>query len=329
MIVVARNQRETIAACLESVLKFDYSNYEVVVVDDCSTDGTAGIIGEFPVRLHTLDRQAGPALGRNRGAEVSSGEVLLFLDSDVIAAPHALSEIVSALKNNPSAQAVQGVYSTEGVSGNTFTLYKEYFEKYKTQGITSDLVKVVATYCFAIKRKAFLEVGGFDARITGATVEDNDLGYRLCAAGHRVILDRNLKVTHLKKYSLSTLLKRDYGVSFHMLKFFLRSKIAGIPLASGEKTNRTLVISVLLAFTIFVLGILWACAGFAVYYLVPPLSLLCIFVLVHSKYLLSLSKAKGWRFCLAWTSIFYLDMLSASFGLLHGGVDFFIFRKRY
>lgn len=152
VIVVARNQKDTISACLESILRLDYDNYDVIVVDDFSQDGTAEIVEKFPVQLIRLKKQGGAALARNSGAERSCcADILLFLDSDVIVAKNILSEILLSLENSPGAQAVQGVYSRESSPGNIVTRYRDYFDDYKNQGITNDFVKIVSSCCFAIK----------------------------------------------------------------------------------------------------------------------------------------------------------------------------------
>lgn len=339
VIVITYNQKDTIATCLESILKLDNDNYEVIVIDDCSQDGTAEITERFPCQLIKLDKHRGAAFARNRGAKQASGDILFFLDSDVIVANNALSEILKMLQDNPAAQAVQGRYFQESIPRNIITQYKDYFNNYKNRWDESDCVNIIATYCFAIRRKTFFEVGGFDAKIPGATVEDNDFGYRLFESGNLVVLNRNLTVTHLKRYSLTSLLKRAYIVSFNMIKFFLRIRLTKqrrnesrnfsfIPLSSGGKTNLYLTISLVLSFVIFIFGIC-TFLNFKMHYLALFLSLLLVFILINLKYLFSLSQIKGWRFCSAWIGIFYLDMLFAFFGLLHGGIDFFIFQRKY
>jgi len=339
VIVITYNQKHTIALCLESVLKLDYDNYEVIVVDDCSQDSTVEIIERFPCQLIKLDKHRGAAFARNRGAQKSSGEMLLFLDSDVIVSSNAALEIFRALQEHPTAQAVQGRYSQESIPKNIFTQYKDYFNNYKNQWDESARVNIIATYCFAIRKQAFFEVGGFDAEIPGATVEDNDLGYRLSGAGSLVVLNTNLSVTHLKKYSLNSLLKRAYVVSFNMVKLFLRTRFTKqrrsqlrafpfIPVSSGKRGNLPLVMSLILVFVIFSFTICYL-LSFKLRYFVLFLFLTLVFILINLKYLLVLSKIKGWRFCFAWVGIFYLDMLSVSFGLLHGGIDFLIFQRKY
>ncbi|MCX5692523.1 MAG: glycosyltransferase family 2 protein [Candidatus Omnitrophica bacterium] len=339
VIVITYNQKDTIATCLESILKLDNDNYEAIVIDDCSQDGTAEIAERFPCQLIKLGKHRGAAFARNRGAEQASGDILFFLDSDVIVADNALSEILKMLQDHPAAQAVQGRYFQESMPKNIITQYKDYFNNYKNRWDESDCVNIIATYCFAIRRQAFFEVGGFDAKIPGATVEDNDLGYRLFESGNLVVLNRNLTAMHLKRYSLKSLLKRAYIVSFNMVKFFLRIRFTKfrprnpgrapfIPVSSGQKANPSLVISFVLSFVIFSFGI-YTFLNFKMHYLALFLSLMLVFILINLKYLLSLSKIKGWPFCSAWIGIFYLDMLFAFFGLLHGGIDFFIFQKKY
>ena len=183
VIVIAYNQKNTIAPCLESILKLDNDNYEVIVVDDCSQDGTAEIAAKFPCQLIKLDKNRGAAFARNRGAEQASGDVLFFLDSDVLVANNALSEILEMFQDHSATQAVQGKYLQESIPKNIMTQYKDYFNNYKNQWDESARVNIIATYCFAIRKQAFFEVGGFDAKIPGATVEDNDLGYRLLEQG--------------------------------------------------------------------------------------------------------------------------------------------------
>jgi glycosyltransferase involved in cell wall biosynthesis len=339
VIIVAHNQKDTIRECLESVLKLDYDNYEVIVVDDSSLDGTAGIAGKFPCQLVTLERHRGAAFARNRGAEQACGDVLFFLDSDVIVARDAASQILRTFQERPAAQGVQGVYSRESMPENIVTRYKDYFNDYKSRWIENDGVNIIATYCFAVKRQVFFEVGKFDTGIPGATVEDNDLGYRLFESGNLVALNKNLVVTHLKKYSLKSLLRRAYVVSFNMIKFFLRIRLAKlkknksgnftfIPLSSGSNTNLCLAVSLFLSFAAFLSGICFL-FSFKVQYLVLFFSIIFAFIAINSGYLFSLSKIKGWQFCCIWTGIFYLDMLFASFGVLHGGMDFIVFQRKY
>ena len=96
---------------------------------------------------------------------------------------NAIPEILKTLQDNPAAQAVQGRYSQESMPKNIITQYRDYFNNYKGQWDGGERVNIIATYCFAIRKQAFFEVGGFDAKIPGATVEDNDLGYRLLEQG--------------------------------------------------------------------------------------------------------------------------------------------------
>ena len=183
VIVVTYNQEHTIALCLESISKLDYDNHEIIVVDDCSQDSTTEIIKRFPCQLIKLDEHRGAAFARNSGAQKASGGILFFLDSDVIVPKNAIPEILKTLQDNPAAQAVQGRYSQESMPKNIITQYRDYFNNYKGQWDGGERVNIIATYCFAIRKQAFFEVGGFDAKIPGATVEDNDLGYRLLEQG--------------------------------------------------------------------------------------------------------------------------------------------------
>ena len=340
VIIIAHDQEDTISTCLKSALELDSDNYEVIVVDDCSQDRTGQIINRYPIKSIRLSRPSGPALARNRGAECACADILFFLDADILIAKNALSEILRAFQEYPLTKAVQGIYSQESVPKNIFTQYKDYFNNYKNQGIESDYVRVVASYCFAIKRETFFAVGKFDTQISKATAEDNDLGYRLFESGNLVVLNRSLTATHLKRYSFKSLLKRDYIMNFNLVKFILRINLARkkrnkfknisvAPLKAGRETILYLIVSLSLSFITFILGVLFVFFRHKMYYFLSFSLLILIFILINLKYLLSLSKIKGWLFSLAWICIFYLDMLSSSLGVLHGGIDFFLFRRRY
>lgn len=95
VVVPVYNGAETIAACIESLLKQDYPSdrYDIIIVENGSTDNTTEIVKRFPVRLfHSYDK--GPAPARNMGLSVSSAEIVAYTDADCVAAPNWLSELV-------------------------------------------------------------------------------------------------------------------------------------------------------------------------------------------------------------------------------------------
>jgi chlorobactene glucosyltransferase len=106
IIVPARNEEETILICLQSLLSQDYDNYEVIAIDDSSTDKTPSIISELSQKNHRLIAVKAPSrpedwIGKNwacfQGYQKSSGEILLFTDADTVHKTDSLSSAVNTM----------------------------------------------------------------------------------------------------------------------------------------------------------------------------------------------------------------------------------------
>src|SRR5215831_19722844 len=85
------NAEATLEECLTKLGQSTFEDFEVVVVDDGSTDRTKEILSQFPVRVIPSSGRVGPAAARNLGAQVATGEFLFFIDSDVMVRPDTLS----------------------------------------------------------------------------------------------------------------------------------------------------------------------------------------------------------------------------------------------
>jgi glycosyltransferase involved in cell wall biosynthesis len=89
IVIPARNEKKSIAACLESVFKDRYFNKEVIVVDDASTDHTSNILKRFPVTVIRNTKPMGPSSARNIGVAKAKGETIIFIDAHcIITDPH-------------------------------------------------------------------------------------------------------------------------------------------------------------------------------------------------------------------------------------------------
>jgi glycosyltransferase involved in cell wall biosynthesis len=209
VIVPVRNDAGHLHECLKSLQASRYSNFEIIVVDDASTDQTPEVPGQFGVRLERMPRQAGPAAARNRGADVSQGEYLLFLDADVCVHPETVGLAVEALSQNPSVDAVFGSYDARPGAPNVLSQYRNLMHHFVHQNGSSQATTFWAG-CGAIRRSVFLAMGGFDAQTyRRPCIEDIELGARMVKAGHRIVLDKRILVTHLKRWTLSNMLRAD------------------------------------------------------------------------------------------------------------------------
>lgn len=112
LLVAVKDEAGTIRQCVSSMVRTQYENLEVIVVDDGSTDGTTDILrslrDELDFMLIVLERNQGKKNALVRGAAVAHGQILAFTDSDCVLAPDALPRCVAALVRHPELGAVSG-----------------------------------------------------------------------------------------------------------------------------------------------------------------------------------------------------------------------------
>jgi glycosyltransferase involved in cell wall biosynthesis len=210
IIIPVYNGIKTLRQCLEAATNQSFDDYECIVVDDGSKDGSVETAKQFPVRVIELSGgPSGPAYARNRGAEVARGDVLFFVDADVIIPLDTLHKIAATFQQHPEISALFGSYDESPVGGEFLSQYKNLLHHFVHQQGQED----AATFwsgCGAVLRKVFLQVGGFDAdRYPRPSIEDIELGCRLRASGYKIFLNKDIQVTHMKHWSLSGLIRTD------------------------------------------------------------------------------------------------------------------------
>jgi len=206
VIIPVFNSQKTIAACLGAVFRSSFKRFEVIVVDDGSTDDSAAISHRFPCRVIQLEKQSGPGAARNAGARVASADIFFFLDSDILIEPSTLSLIIDSFRDRPDISGLFCSYQKDTIPSNFCSTYKNLLHHFIHQTSREE----ASTFCGgfgALTKDAFLSVGGFDE--TYKALEDVELGYRLMLASHRIYLNKRIQVTHCKTYSLLGLIKSD------------------------------------------------------------------------------------------------------------------------
>lgn len=209
VVVPAHNNGQDLRRCLAALEEEPEPACEIIVVDDGSTQDLGPIAGGPRVRLLRLADNAGPAAARNHGASQARGEILLFVDADVVVARGTLRRVAEILAARPDVAAVFGSYDARPSAPAVVSQYRNLLHHYvhQTGGVEAS---TFWAGCGAVRRAAFEAVGGFDAgRYRAPSIEDIELGYRLRAAGHRVLLEPALQVTHLKRWTLASMVRTD------------------------------------------------------------------------------------------------------------------------
>jgi GT2 family glycosyltransferase len=152
--------------------------------------------------------EAGPAEARNAGAQRASGEVLVFVDADVIVHRDAFVRIRDAFESDPGLGGVFGSYDDEPANDDTISAFRNLLHHHVHQTSPGPATTFWAGLG-AIRRDAFLGVGGFDEVYDVPSIEDVELGMRLTDAGHRIELVPDIQGKHLKGWTLPGMVRGD------------------------------------------------------------------------------------------------------------------------
>ncbi len=216
------NAEATLAECLTRLCASSFGEFEIVLVDDGSTDQSGAIAANFPLRVVPTEGRIGPAAARNLGARAAAGELLFFLDSDVMVRPDTLSRIVAAFERG-EIEGVIGVQAADMRHRDLVSQYKNLWMRWTYCRRRGD-VPLFYTTAAAIRRDAFLRAGGFDRGYATPNVEDTAFGQKLRRLGIRVRIDPELEVEHVKRYSLRGLLRTDFARAVALTRLKLRER---------------------------------------------------------------------------------------------------------
>jgi GT2 family glycosyltransferase len=206
VIIPVYNGQKTIGRCLESLFASTLQDFDVIVVDDHSTDETVRIARSFPCVIVETAVNSRAAAARNLGAANALTPLIYFLDADILVEPDTLARTLQTLECHPDACAVMSSFQKDTVHQNFVSVYKNLLQHYTHQNANADSTSFCGGFSL-IRRDVFLAAGGFDPACL--FMEDVELGYRLKRAGHRIRLDRELQVTHWKYLSLAGLTQSD------------------------------------------------------------------------------------------------------------------------
>lgn len=181
---------------------------EVIVIDDCSSDDTEAIAKRLGARVLRSARNGGPGAARNIAAKEARSEILWFVDADVVAHADGPKHIRAGFADL-SVCALFGSYDDAPPAQSFAAQYKNLTHRYYHQRAQREASTFWAG-CGAVRRRAFLSAGGFDAeRYRVPSIEDIELGHRLREAGGRILLVPSLLGTHLKSWTLLEVVRVD------------------------------------------------------------------------------------------------------------------------
>lgn len=191
IVIPVYNAEKTMANCLDSLVKVDYPAYEIIVVDDGSTDNTSRIVAKYNV-VYIKQKKSGAAAARNIGINKAKGDVIYFVDSDCIVPQENLRILEKHFKNT-NIVGVGGTYRSlnlESLTSRFIDCEISYRHSYHK------LVRTFGTYNAAFRKDTLEKKEGFDTSFRWASGEDFDLCFRLKRSGFKLVFDSNFYVWH-------------------------------------------------------------------------------------------------------------------------------------
>ncbi|PJF28450.1 MAG: glycosyltransferase family 2 protein [Phototrophicales bacterium] len=218
IITVGYNSLEDLKRCLPSFMAQQYPNFEIVVVDNASKDGTASYLSaHFPsVRLYRAERNLGFSGGNNWAASEAEGEYLAFINPDTTVKPDCLYWLVETLQDRSVGIATPKILMMSqpdriNTCGNdvhyTGYGYLRGWSQSADSMNTPERVFSVSGAAFLIRKDLFLQLGGFDENFAPAYVEDTDLSWRAMMCGYSAV------------YVPSSVVYHDYTMGFGPQKY--------------------------------------------------------------------------------------------------------------
>ncbi|MEO8576944.1 MAG: glycosyltransferase [Gemmatimonadales bacterium] len=248
VIVPIYNGERTIGECVESIfaLSFPRDDFELLLIDNASTDGTRKILDLYNDRAVILhEAKRGPAAARNCGLRRAMGETVAFTDADCVVDRDWLARIIAPLKD-------AGV----GIAGGMIRAIKpcnaveEFGERIHDHQLAIEHYSppYAITMNWASRRSVLEKAGPFDEELLRC--EDCDLAYRIVAAGYRIVHEPAAVVYHRNERSLGGLIAEGYAHGYHSISLlnkheefvraFVSGRERGRPAAREPRPNESL-----------------------------------------------------------------------------------------
>jgi len=208
VVICSRNGSLTIRECLEGIMKLNYPFFEVIVINDGSTDATPDLAAEFDVKLISTPNQ-GLSAARNLGALVAKGEIISYIDDDAVPDPDWLLFLANTFYKTSYA-AVGG----PNIAPNDVTFIADCVDHSPgapSHVLITDMEAEHIPGCnFSIRKEALDELGGFDAQFRAAG-DDVDLCWRIVDAGMKIGFNPGAMVFHHRRRTTRSYWKQQFG----------------------------------------------------------------------------------------------------------------------
>ena len=227
ILVVTHDSAEFVRPCLRSIAReTSYPNYEVIVVDNGSTDGTLASLQEFAagdprIRVQALAENLGFAAANNAGARAAAGDYLILLNIDTMVTSGWIGRLLGHLRRDPQIGLICPVTN---FAGNEALIDAAYLSAGEMQAFASEIarrnagrvleIEVAPLFCAALRKTLWNELGGLDERYEVGMFEDDDFSLQVRKRGLRVVAAEDCFVHHFGQGSFGKLPRSAYEEVF-------------------------------------------------------------------------------------------------------------------
>jgi len=297
IIIPVFNAEKTIRSCLDSIyaLRYPSDNYEVIVVDNGSTDSSAAIISNYPVRY--ISKPDGTISSvRNAGAFQAKGKILAFVDSDCLVDKEWINEALKVLVDNSVGVAGSGYLTSD-----TYTwvekawLYESRHKPFRTEFLPGG--NLIA------KAEVFMRINGFDENLT--TSEDADFCMRAIRAGYHVINSCDIRTVHLgNAKTVGQFIKKEIWYGKNVLDNVMQNQFDNV---------FCLTVSFMVANIALLVGMALICFG---HYLVMVLSAIMLMSIIVTSGIHRVMRSKKYQYFTHICFLYYLYYSARTIALI-------------
>lgn len=219
IIIVNFNGKSYLKRCLESLSKINYKNFEIIVIDNNSIDGSIEYIeNNYPkIKIKKLDKNYGFAYPNNIGVENSKGEFIIFLNNDTIVDPNFISEMIKVLQKDSEIAICQSLLlKKDGAVDSSGDFIDNLGRAYSNHQVPTEVSYILSPKAASmiIRKKIFLDLEGFDEDYF-ASFEDVELGWKSWLWGYKSVIVPSSIVYHYRGKTVRTI---SDEIAFHGVK---------------------------------------------------------------------------------------------------------------
>jgi glycosyltransferase involved in cell wall biosynthesis len=245
VIIPAYNAASTIAGTLDSVVGQSIQDFEIICVDDGSTDRTRAIfeqyVREYGDRMKLVEQaNSGPAAARNNGARRSSGEYIAFLDADDVWMPQMLERTMAVLDADPALSLVYcnaALADSEGVALDTALVGKGFDHPPSLHELLTRLWPIMPSAAL-VRRSAYDKCGGYRDELRGASFrfEDIDFWIKMREQGPFAYITEPLVIWRFAWFPRKLKRLPDYSKALHVFEAYLKEHygVSAAPLVDAR-----------------------------------------------------------------------------------------------